>query len=39
MNKMKNAHKILVEKTEGKRLLEDKYRWEENVKMHLMETG
>jgi hypothetical protein len=37
---MRNVYKILVGKPEGKRLLRRlKYRWKDNIKMHLRETG
>jgi len=40
MGQMKNVYKILVRKTEGKRLLGRPIRrWEDNMRMNLSETG
>jgi hypothetical protein len=40
MGKKKNAYTILVGKPEEKTLLgRHRYRWEDNIKMDLMETG
>jgi hypothetical protein len=40
MGEMRNAYKVLVGKPEGKRLLgEHKCRWEDNIKIDVMEIG
>jgi hypothetical protein len=40
MEKMRNAYKILVGKPEQKRTFgRPRHRWEDNIKMDLMETG
>jgi hypothetical protein len=40
MVQMRNAHKILVRKPEGKKLLgRSKCRWEDNIRMVLREIG
>jgi hypothetical protein len=40
MEGMRNAYKILVGKPEGKRpLRRNKHRWEDNIRMDLMEIG
>jgi hypothetical protein len=40
MGGMKNAYNILVGKPEGKgSLARPRHRWEDNIKMDLMETG
>jgi hypothetical protein len=40
MGKTRNAYRILVLKPEGKRpLRRPRHRWEDNIKMHLRETG
>jgi hypothetical protein len=37
---MRNSHKILVEKPEGKRSFRrPRHRWEDNIKMDLWEVG
>jgi hypothetical protein len=37
---MRNAYKMLVEEPEGKRRLgRPRRRWEDNIRMHLRETG
>jgi hypothetical protein len=39
MGKMRNAYRLLVGKLEGKRpLLVPRFRWEDNIRMHLEET-
>jgi hypothetical protein len=40
MEEMRNAHKILVGKHEGKRPLgRSSHRWDDNIRMNLMEIG
>jgi hypothetical protein len=40
MGKMRNAFNILVVKPKGKRpLLRARHRWEDKIRMELMETG
>jgi len=39
MGGIRNAYYILIGKLEGKRPLEDIYRWENNIRMSLRETG
>jgi hypothetical protein len=39
MVKMRNAYKILVRKTVGKRLGRPRRRWEDNIRMDLREQG
>jgi hypothetical protein len=40
MGEKRNAYRILVEKPEGRRLLERSIcKWEDNIKMDLRETG
>jgi len=40
MGKKSNAHKILIQKPEGKRPLgRHRYRWEDNIKLDLKEIG
>jgi len=40
MGEMRNVHRILVGKPEGKRLLgRPRRRWEDNIKINLQEVG
>jgi len=39
MGEMRNAYNILVGKPEGKRPLESRYRWEDNIRIDIREIG
>jgi hypothetical protein len=39
VGEMKNEQRILVGKLNGRHYLEDRHRWDENIRMDLRETG
>jgi hypothetical protein len=39
MGCVRNAYRVLIGKPEGKNYLEDRRKWEDNIRMDLRETG